>query len=44
MYNVYVINQKKKENKAVLLLLEAVGCFVLGFSFVGFLFFVYATL
>ena len=40
MYNVYIANEKKKENKAIQLLLEAVGAFVLGFCFVGFLYLV----
>lgn len=40
MYNVYIANEKKKENKALRLLLEAVGAFVLGFCFVGFLYLV----
>jgi len=38
IYSVYIENQKRKENKKITLLLEAVGCFILGFSLSGFMY------
>lgn len=41
IYSVYIGSERKKENKALWLLLEAVGCFVLGFCLSGFLWVIY---